>query len=63
MNVLLHRPSLQSIAAKCTKLGNEQPSKQPLKTAPKLRQINQKHGGLEIRFQPITGPGGRSQFR
>jgi hypothetical protein len=30
MNGLLHRPSLQSIAAKCTKVGNEQPSEQPL---------------------------------
>ena len=45
MNVLPQRPSLQSIAAKCTKVGNEQPSKQPLKTAPKLRQIGE---------QPLT---------
>jgi hypothetical protein len=30
MNVLPPRLSLQSIAAKCTKVGNEQPSKQPL---------------------------------
>jgi hypothetical protein len=36
MNGLPPRPSLQSIAAKCTKVGNEQPSKQPLKNAPKL---------------------------
>jgi hypothetical protein len=36
MNGLPLRPSLQSIAAKCTKVGNEQPSKQPLKIAQKL---------------------------
>jgi len=30
--------SLQFIAAKCTKVGNEQPSKQPLKLAPKVLQ-------------------------
>ena len=33
MNVLHQRPSLQSVAPKCTKVGNEQPSKRPLKTA------------------------------
>jgi len=34
MNVLLQIPTLQFVAAKCTKVGNEQPSKRPLKTAP-----------------------------
>jgi hypothetical protein len=29
---------LQSVAAKCTKVGNEQPSKQPLEVAQKVRQ-------------------------
>jgi len=53
MNVLPQRPSLQSIAAKCTKVGSEQPSKQPLKVAPKVRQIGKNHGGLpEIAREP-----------
>jgi hypothetical protein len=30
---------LQCVARKCTKVGNEQPSKQSLKNAPKVRQI------------------------
>ena len=40
----------QSIALKCTKIANEQPSKRPLKTAPRTWQIGQKHGGLKVRL-------------
>jgi hypothetical protein len=62
MNVLPHRPSLQSIAAKCTKVGNEQPSKQPLKVAQKVRQEAFWHGMYlnliractEVRFEQGT---------
>lgn len=48
------RPILQSVAAECMKVGNEQPSKRPPESAPKVRQIDQKHGGLKIRFQTVT---------
>jgi hypothetical protein len=54
LNRLQQRSDLQPVALKCTKAGNEQPSKQPLEIAQKRLQIDQKHGGLEIRFQTAT---------
>jgi hypothetical protein len=54
LRMLQVRLFLQSAAAKCTKVGNEQPSKRPLKSAPKARQIDQKHGGLKVLSRTST---------
>src|SRR5260370_12298281 len=47
LRMLRVRLFLHSVAAKCTKVGNEQPSKRPPESAPKVRQIDQKHGGFK----------------
>src|ERR1700733_9987800 len=39
MNALPQGPPLQSVAQKRTKVGNEQPSKRPLKTAPTVNDL------------------------